>query len=140
MPYTSYVTGVITPAEKLDELLEFLDGWSFIVDENGGLENSVSGWSTGFAVRRDNKLAGIGEWSKTYGFNKSFIEALIAASKADLLAYAYLHREGEDHDDKETYEYIGGVWYTWAHLDFKVPLGDEDRFREEIYQAAKEVT
>ena len=139
MSYTSYVTGVITPVGELDGLLEFLDdGWDFIVDENGGLENSKNGWSTGFAVSR-GKLVGVQEWSKTYGFDKSFVEAIRAASEAGLLAYAYLHREGEDHDDDETYEYVVGVWYTWVHLDFKVPLGDEDRFREEIYQAAKEI-
>ena len=137
MSYTSYVSGVIEPAGTLDGLLEFLDDW-YIVTEYGWLESSTSGWSTGFRTD-DGKLVSIEGSVATYAFDETFIKVLMEASKERLISYAHLYREGQDHDDEEVYEYVNGVWYTWIRLDFKVPLGEEDRLRKTIHQVALEV-
>ena len=139
MAYNSHVTGIIEPAEGLGELLEFLERYDFVVDdEDGWLEHAVTGWSTGFVVT-DNNLVSIEEPIKSYAFDGAFIGALRAASKEGLITYAFLSREGEDHDDTEAYEYTDGVWYTTLHLAFRVPLDKMCQISETIRHAAQEV-
>ena len=142
MPYNSHVTGAIEPpAGGLGDLLEFLEGRRFVVsDDDGWLDHSASGWSTGFGVV-DGVLQDIsqGEAMKAYAFDVEFISALRAASKEGLIAYAFLTREGEDHDDTEAYEYVGGVWYTTLHLTFRVPLDKMCQISETIRHAAQEI-
>ena len=135
MAYNSYVTGTIEPTRDLVELLEFLDDWNFVVDDKDGwLEHGVSGHATGFVVERD-RLRDVEGAVKTYGFDATFIEALVAASEEGLINYAYLAREGEERDDQESYEYIDGQWKTAICLIFQVPLGTENKARQIIIEA-----
>ncbi len=119
MGYYSYCTGFVKPADSLGELVEALKKGGFTLDWDGSIY-SLEGAYTGFNINeRSGMIVACEESYKTYGF-RAFIEKLQTLSS--LIAEASLTREGENNDDRESYEFDGSQWYVELRPRFMVPV------------------
>jgi len=146
MGYESIVTGEVKPGTVgLRALLDYLEQKGYTLEQDRSSEEEAysimapDGSGTGLCAV-DGVLWGTEEPASSYGFDDQLIETLVGASREGLVEDAFLHREGQDHDDQEHYDYTparGGV--TDIYHCFSVPLDTEKEAREAIVKAGKKI-